>query len=154
MAKKPAPSTLPSLLLWTPPHDVVVRFKDERVRTATLRSQLSRAVSETLTDADATRDEIAQKMSEWLGENVSKEMLDNYASEAKEDHAISLPRAIALIEVTGDVRLLQLIAEMFGHVVIESRYLYAVDEAMVTEEMERLAKKKKQCRKAWKGGVS
>jgi len=151
---KPPANTMPSLLDWTPPRDVVVRFEDERVRTATLRAQLSRAVSETLSDATASRQDIAEKISAWLGESVSAPMLDNYASEAKEDHAISLPRAIALIQATGDVRLLQLIAEMFGHAVIEAKYVNAVNEAMVAEQIEKLAKQKKQYRQGWKGGAS
>ena len=110
------------LLNWEPP-EVVRRFDEERVRTSTLRAKIARAVSETLRDCDRSRESIAAGMSDWLGEDVTKNMLDAYASEAREEHTIPYLRLLALVHVTGDVRLLQVGAEMFGHVVAEDRYV-------------------------------
>ncbi|MBF0247148.1 MAG: DNA transposition protein [Alphaproteobacteria bacterium] len=143
-----------NLFDWTPPK-IVKRFDDQRVRAVELRDLISRGVAETLRNCELPRAEIAEKMSSWLGEDVSANMLDQYASPAKDEHVIPLHRALALIHVTGDdVRLLQLMAEMFAHAVIESRYVHAVHEAILTEQMETLARERKHHRKGWKGSVS
>jgi len=65
-------------------------------------------------------------MSAYLGEDVSENMLNAYASEARDEHIISLVRLIALIHATRDRRPLELIASMFGWAVIERRHLPAI----------------------------
>lgn len=127
--------TLDLLTEWTPP-EVVMTYDPARVRTASLRSKIARAVSETLSDSEMGRAEIAIAMSDWLGEDVSKNMLDAYASEARADHTIPFLRLLALVHVTGDVRLLQLGAEMFGHVVADAKYLAWIRVGMQADRRE------------------
>lgn len=114
------------LLNWEPPR-IVERYDEAHVRASTLRARIAKAVGETLKESNTPREEIAARISDWLGENVTRHMLDAYASEAREEHTISVLRLAALIEATGDVRLLQLIAEMFGHSVIEDKYVAWVE---------------------------
>ncbi len=131
-----------NLLEWEPPHIEVARFEERVVRAASLRARIARAVSQALKDDGRSRDDIAFVMSDWLGEDVTKNMLDAYASEAREDHTIPYLRLLALIEVTGDVRLLQLGAEMFGHLVVDNKYLDWVEigmEADRKDQVDRLA---------------
>lgn len=132
MAKQRGDRATLDLLSWEPP-EIVERYDEHRVRAATLRARLAKAVSETLTESRLKREEIARGMSEWLGEDVTKHMLDAYASEAREDHTIPYLRLLALVHVTGDVRLLQLGAEMFAHSVIEDRYLAWVEIGQLAE---------------------
>lgn len=132
MAPPRDPRTL-SLFDWEPPQ-LVKRFEDVRVRAASLRQKLSMGVAETLKGADIDRDQIAAEMSEWLGEEVSKNLLDAYASQAREDHSISLLRLLALIHATGDLRILQMMAEMFGHSVIENRFLPWVEVGQLADK--------------------
>ena len=126
MARRRGDTRTPDLLSWEPPvaeEDLVVRYDEPKVRAASLRDRIARAVAETLRDYQDSRESIAQAMSEWLGEDVSKPMLDAYASQAREGHTISYLRLLALIHVTGDTRLLQLGAELFQCAVIDDRYL-------------------------------
>lgn len=116
------PETPGPLFDWDPP-EIVHRFDERRVCGGTLRSRIARAVAETLRDCPIDRPTIASHMADWLGEDVSKNMLDAYAAEAREDHTIPFLRLLALVHVTGDARLLQLGAELFGHAVVEERYL-------------------------------
>src|SRR5258708_6640647 len=95
---------------WTPP-EATVSFDDNRVRAANIHAQISRMVAAALTDAKASREMIAAQMSSFLGERVTKNMLDAYASQARGEHAIPMHRFIALIHATGDRRLLQALAE-------------------------------------------
>lgn len=121
--------TLDWLEDWTPPA-IVKRYEEERVRTSSLRARIARAVAETLHDCEISRDDIAASMSEWLDEDVSKNMLNNYASEAQSDHTIPYLRLLALTHVTGDIRLLQIGAEMFGHVVADEKYMHWIRVGM------------------------
>ena len=85
------------LLAWSPP-EPVARFEDARVRAATLAGRVSHAVAAALKDAalhGLGRDEVARRMSEFLGTRISRTVLDSYASEAREDRMISVPRFMA-----------------------------------------------------------
>ncbi len=127
------------LLGWEPA-ELVKQFDPERMRSVDLRSKISRAVAETLKDCEGNRENIAQEMSVWLGESVTKNMLDTYASQGREDHSMPFLRLIALIHVTGDTRLLQMAAELFGHSVIDNRYLAWVDVGRLADQKENIDK--------------
>ncbi len=116
------------LLDWTPPA-AVSRFDEHAVRAATIEARIARAVSAAMKDSKLSRDEIADRMAEFLGAPVPKNMLDAYASQAREDHVISLPRFLALIHATGDQRLLQTFADMFGWAVVPARFVHLIELA-------------------------
>lgn len=139
---------------WTPPA-LVNRFDAQRIRAATWRDQVARAVAEALHASELTREEIADRMNEFLGDEeggVTRAVLDNYASQAKEGHTISFLRVIALGAVTGDERLLQLAADPLDRIVVEARFEGAIKEAMATEQIEQLERIKRLGRRQWRGG--
>lgn len=140
------------LLDWQPPA-IVQRFDEARVRGATLRARIARAVSEVLSDSSMNRAEVAAEMAAYLGERVTKGQLNCYASTARTDNAISFVRLIALARVTNDVRPLQLAAEVLGHAVIETRWLAAVEDAQWADRAEEAKSKQKAARRKWKGGA-
>ena len=127
----------PDLLSWTPPQ-VEIAFEEGEVRGSTVSARCSRAVAVALRDCGRTRAEVAQRMSEFLGERVSVCMLDAYASVSRELHRISLPRFAALVAVTRDRRLLQMLAEPLGLAVVEKRHLALIRAAEMREAGERL----------------
>lgn len=127
------------LLSWQPP-ELEQRFPVEVTRAASFKSALSRAISAALRDCDLSREDVASRMSEYLGEDVSKAALDACASEARTDHVINTCRFLALIHATGDRRLLQLLADQFGLAVIEPKYLKIVRAQQARDEAERLQK--------------
>lgn len=131
MTKARCPST-PDLFGERP--DIPVRrFKRSQVRAATIAGQVSRAVAQALWDCELERAEVARRMSEYLGERVSKTMLDRYASQAREEHRINVPRLMALVHATGDVRLLQVLSEPFGCSVVENRWLPWIEVGQLAE---------------------
>ncbi|WP_316978009.1 DNA transposition protein [Shumkonia mesophila] len=127
------------LLDWQPP-TLVKRYEEQTVRASTLRARVAHAVSATLRDSGRDRDEVAAEMGAWLGENVTRNMLDAYASEARREHTIPFLRLLALVHVTGDVRALQLAAEPFGHSVIEDRFLPWVEVGQLAIKKEEIAR--------------
>jgi len=146
------------LLAWEPP-EVVRAFPVEHVRAASMRAQISKAVAAALRDCETPREDIATAMSEYLGETVPKTALDGYASEAREDHTISVVRLMALVHATGDVRLLQLLAEPFGYVVVDAKHREAIEEIIdldrrdeVSEYLERLEQRIDARRRRRRGG--
>lgn len=62
---------------------------------------IAAGVGRALKEDARSRAEIAWAMSELLAEDVSRWMLDAYASEAREKHNISADRFLALIAVTN-----------------------------------------------------
>lgn len=125
------------LLAWQQP-EVVRAFAPEQVRGATLAARLARAVSVAMQESSLDRAEIAARMSAYLGQKVSLAMLNAYASAAREEHTISLPRFLALMHATGDQRLLELLAEPFGLAVIDRKHLPLIDMALLGERMAEL----------------
>lgn len=81
---------------------------------------------------------IADRMSEFLGEKISKAMLDAYVSPARDGHNISVTRFAALIHVTGDRRLLELLADLFGWCVVDERYADAIKEVELAEKRDEI----------------
>ncbi len=132
----------PDLLDWQPPQ-TTKRFEDRQVRAATIQGRVCLAVSQALGDCGADRKAVAKKMSEFLGEHVTKNMLDAYASQARTDHTIGMPRFVALIHATGDRRLLELVAEMFGWAVIPRKFLPLIELAAIREREDALREQRK-----------
>ena len=113
------------LLDWQPP-EPVVKFPAEQVRAASLDQRLCKAMSLALKESAWSRETIASRMSEFLGERVSMAMLNAYVSPARDTHQISVVRFAALVHVTQDRRLLELLAELFGWSVVDERYADAI----------------------------
>lgn len=145
------PRTLDLFTDWTPP--AITDRPDERVlRARTLRERVALAVAEVLDGCDKSREQVAEEMTAYLGgEAVSKAMLDNYASQAKDEHTISFARLVALCAVTGDHRPLQLALDPLDRVSIETRYVGAIEEAMAREQIERLERIARAGRRTWRG---
>jgi hypothetical protein len=125
------------LLEWQPA-ETVTRFDDVQVRAASIAGRVCKAISAALDECGRPRERVAEAMSQFLGARVSLNMLNAYASQAREDHQISAVRLVALIHATGDRRLLELLAEGFGWSVIERKYLPLIDLARLRERSDLL----------------
>ena len=137
MPRWSTPAGQADLLDWQAP-EPVIRFDPAEVRAATLSARLARAISAALAGHDRLL--VAQTMGDILGRPVSKHMVDAYASQGREDHAISAPRYMALAHATADVRLLQVMAEPMGWAVIDQRYLPLIRLAAVREHTDKLVR--------------
>jgi len=133
MARRRSPDQL-DLLCWEPSKPVLA-FDPVSVRGASIAVSIAKGVSQALRGCGRTRDDVARLMGEYLDEVVSEHMLNAYASEARSEHIINLVRFVALIHVTRDRRLLELIAAQFDWAVIERRYLPAIEYAERLEDI-------------------
>lgn len=107
---------------FTPP-DVDVQIEAEVTRGGTLDVKIARAISHAMQSSDLGREEIAKRMSEFLVQNVTENMLDQYASPARTDSKITLARFIALVEVTGCHDLLGFVAGFSDFAVVPDKYV-------------------------------
>jgi hypothetical protein len=135
------------LLSWEPP-TVAVGYNEKEVRAATLQAQICRAVTVALNDCGKPRDLIAAEMSEYLGEEVSVNMLNAYSSPARDKHNISAVRLIALAIVTADIRLFSIGPDRLGHAVVEDRYLSLIMAKQMQDKAQELKDKAEELNKA------
>lgn len=117
--------------MWTEfePPEVAVKFEPEVTQGGTLDGKISRAVSHALRTTSIRREAVASQMSEYLGQTVTENMLDQYASSARKDHKITLERFIALVAVTGCHDLLGFVAGFSDFAVVPSEYLDVINAA-------------------------
>lgn len=152
MARAPSPAQL-DLLAWSPP-ETVRAFDPAAVRAGTWPARIAKAVGAVLRDCPLDRAKVAQEMSAYLGARVSVNVLNAWASEARDEHTIPLTRLIALLAATRDRRLLELFAAEMGWAVIERRHLPLIDLAAVQEQQDTLRRQADRLRyQARQGGA-
>ena len=116
---------------------VVDRFEERDVRASSLRERIARAVAKALKDSAIDRSKLAADVSAYLGEDVTKNMLDQYASQAG-THAIPSHRLIALAIVTGQAAIINAALQDTGLVAIETKYEPLIEREMTREAIDRL----------------
>ena len=146
MTRRPIPPDQMELLAWQPPA-TVTRFEDREVRAATIAGTVCRAVSVALRDCRLKRPDVAERMSGFLGEDVGLNILNAYASPARPDHTISMTRFAALLHVTQDRRLLELLAEPHGWAVIDRKFLKLIEIAALQEREDELRRNREALRR-------
>jgi hypothetical protein len=123
------------------PKSVVDRYDPERVRAFKRSSQIARVVAEALKNSGLSRDAVAKRMSEYLGEKITEAMLGQYASPSNDSHNIPAHRFVALavvIESPVDLRrLFNALLEGTGAIAVPAKY-----EALIRRELNREASEK------------
>ncbi|WP_182085211.1 hypothetical protein [Aureimonas sp. ME7] len=126
------------LLAWEA-QSVRLGFSAEVTGRGDLSSQIARLVSHALTDAKergVCRNDVARRMTEFLGRKITKPTIDKWTSAAADDRRIDLDAFIALIHVTGERRLLGFIPGLFECAVVADHYVDLI-ELHEIEEHER-----------------
>lgn len=130
------------LLSYEPPQ-VAIGYAPDVAGKGELGNQVARVVSRALRDArddkGLGRAEIAQQMTSILGRSVSKDTLDQWASEAGEDRRIPVDAFIALIRATGARELLGFIPGQFGCVVVEQKFEALIQLQMIEQQERELS---------------
>lgn len=149
MMKRPRDAGTLDLFRDYQPAPVVERFAEEAVRAWNMQGRLSKAVALTLDESSLSRAEIARAMSELLNEQVSKNMLDAYASQAK-DHQISALRLVALVMVTGDARALNTLIGDAEMIAVPAKYEALLRRERAKELRERAEREEAAAEAEWR----
>lgn len=131
------------------PKPVVPRFAEDEVKAWTRGRRLKKALARTLSETTDGRAETAKAMTEWLGEPVSKVMLDAYAAQEKANE-ISALRLVALVAVTGDARALNLLLAEVGLIAIDAKYEALLRREKARELKERLEQEERAADAEWR----
>lgn len=107
-------------------------------------------VSQALREDGRSRGEIAGAMSALLSEPVSTAMLDAYAAESRDDHNISMARALALIAVTDRHDILDYLVRRIGAVLLIGEEINAARIGHLDRQIAALQEEKK----AWQKKTS
>ncbi|MGD9476109.1 hypothetical protein [Shinella sp. G-2] len=132
------------------PAPVVDRFDGEDVKAWSLAGRLAKAVARTMEASGKSRDEIAAEMTEVTKTDVSKAMLDAYASQAREKHSISALRLAALAIVTGDARAFNTLLEEAGLIVVPQKYEALLRRERARELRDQLEREEKAADAEWR----
>lgn len=105
---------------------------------AGMDARIARTVAEALNHDDRDRSVIAAEMTVLLCDEVTKLMLDAYASPARDGHNISFARMCALIAVTKRFDLLDRELREIGAAVLVGDELYAAQVGHLRSEIAKL----------------
>lgn len=131
------------------PAPVVERFSEDSVKAWNAQGRLSKAVALTLDESGMSRPQIAKAMSDLLQEEVSKHMLDAYASQARENQ-ISALRLMALVMVTGDARPLNTLLADADMIVVPAKYEALMRRERAKEMRERAEREEQAAEAEWR----
>ncbi|XHE13646.1 hypothetical protein PCC82_02595 [Agrobacterium deltaense] len=109
------------------PVEVAARIDPEVSKGGTLDVKIARVLAHAMQKSDMSRAQIADAMSEHLGQRVTENMLDCYASPARRDHKITLERFITLLEVTECYELLAFVCDFAGFVAVPEEYAEIIE---------------------------
>jgi hypothetical protein len=132
------------------PRAVVARFDESLVRAANQRARVSRAIAAALRDGAFERAAVAEEMSAYLGERVSEAMLNRYASQGAEDHAIPAHRLIALAVITGDARVINAMLADTGLIAIDQKFEALIRRERAREAADRMTREAARADAEWR----
>lgn len=115
---------------------------------------VARAMRDAKDDDGLSRAQLAEKMSAILDRPVREATLDKWASEAAEEHRIPLDAFVALIEATGQHKLLGFLPTLFGFAVVPVRFVDMIELQQLQEHREAVAAREAVLRAKIKGGRS
>lgn len=114
---------------------------------AGIERRIASAIALILKDEPRSRYDVAADMSRILDDDVSKMMLDAYASEARDTHNISAGRLLAVVAVTGRYDVLRAILRPIGADLIVGEEILTVELGHIRAQQAKLAKREAEIRK-------
>lgn len=109
------------------PEDVAAKIAPEIMKGGTLNVQIARVIAHACQESGKSREEISRQMSAFLDQAITVNMLDAYASPARENHKITLERFIALLDATECYGLLAFVCQFAGYVAVPERYANIIE---------------------------
>jgi hypothetical protein len=108
-----------------------------------LDKRIRALLSESLKASPRSRYEVAARISEMTGRSISKEQLDSWTAESKENHRFPLVYLPAFVLACGDMRTIRELSELCGGHYIESEDALRLELGKIDEQKRELAKREK-----------
>ena len=126
-----------------------IRQPDYQIETKPFGLRVKEAVSEALKTSAYKRWEIAGRMSEYLGVEITEAMLNSWTAESKEGHRFPVEFLPALCLQTGDYSLLEILVAACGCRMVKSDEIYLLELGKIKQAQRSLSKKEMQLQKEW-----
>lgn len=137
MAKARGDKLTGDLLSWEPPI-VEARFEECRVRAASLAGKVCRVIAEAMKEDGRSREDIASELSDYLGEEISRDSLDAWSSEAREKNNIAGYRLIALMNLLSSPEMLNELLTDTDFVLVPRKYKPLIERELALEVREKM----------------
>jgi hypothetical protein len=111
-----------------------------------LAARLREMLTEGLRQCSFSRYEAAARMSELVGAEITKSMLDSWTAESKEYHRFPAEYLPAFVKVTGYKEPLRVMAEMVGCYLVESEEALLAELGRIDQKKRELAAREKTIR--------
>jgi len=111
---------------------------------AALERQISVAVSDILHAEERSRTVIAAEMSDLLDDEVSRAMLDAYASQAREGHKVPMSRFFALVAITNRHDVLDRLVRHIGGAVLVGEQIKTARLGDIDRRIEQLKRERRE----------
>jgi hypothetical protein len=109
-------------------------------------------ITDSLRQSPKSRHQVAARMSELLGREITKAQLDAFSAESKENHRFPLEYLPAFVEATGDRSLIRFIAEKCMGYYIENADALHLELGRIHEQ-EKVLKDRKRIISSILGGL-
>lgn len=149
MTKRRDANTLDLFEDWTPPV-VAAEFDPARIAGVEDSYRISRALGEAAGESNLTRDEIHAAMEDHLGKEFSRDVLNRIFAPSAE-HEFTLSKFVAFLRTVPDLRVVNELLKGTGFVAIPERFIAAIEEAQLAEQIAELETRKSRARRSWKG---
>lgn len=110
---------------------------------AGIEQRICRTVGSILNSDSRSREVIAAEMSVLLGEEISRAMLDAYASPARDGHKVPMSRMFALVVVTHRHDLLDPLLREIGAALLVGEEVHTARLGDIDREIEQLKEERK-----------
>jgi len=117
-----------------------------------ISAQLRRWLSTAIKNSPMSRYEIAARMSELLGKELSKFQLDSWTAESKEGYHLPAEYLPAAVAVLDDISGLRILAAPLGVKVLENKDLMWLEYGKLRRTEQQVRLRKKQLEKKLQGG--
>lgn len=120
---------------------------------ASIDAAVRALISEALKHCTLSRYDVAAKMSEILGVEITKSQIDSWSAESKENHRFPYIYTGAFCQATGDKSLARYMAELCGGYYIEGEDALNLELGKIEVEKERIAQREGAIREFFNGKV-
>ena len=122
------------------------RYMGPQPGSFNIANQLRGEISEGLRQSGTSRFEVAARMSELCGVEITKSQLDSWTAESKEYHRFPAEYLPAFCHVTGYVEPLRVMAQMVRCYLLESKDALMAELGKIDQTKRELSKREKAVR--------
>ncbi len=118
-------------------------LSSQTIGKASIDATVRTLISDALKRCPLSRYEVAAKMSEILGVEITKSQIDSWSAESKENHRFPFIYTGAFCMATGDKSLARYMAELCGGYFIEGEDAIRLELGRIEEQKRELARREK-----------